>query len=213
MIRILPSVLVHSRSALAQRLRAIGGRVAYAHLDVANRTLVPSRTFHTPAAISALGPRVRFDVHLMTRLAPAMVRRWHRPWVWRITFHPEATANPLAVLAAIRRMGKRTAVAVSPDLPLATVLPLLDHADGVLVMGVRPGWSGQRLLPATLRRLRTLRQRAPRLPITFDGGVNTATIRRVIAAGATQVVVGSALPNEHFTAHLRNLTRCAHAKT
>lgn len=213
MIRLLPSVLVHSQTTLAQRLRAIGSRVAFAHLDVANRTLVPSRTFHAPAAISALRPRVRFDVHLMTRLTPAMVRRWAQPWVWRITFHPEATANPLAVLAAIRRIGKRTAVAVSPDLPLAAVRPLLHHLDGLLVMGVRPGWSGQRLLPSTLRRLRALHRLAPRLPITFDGGVNAATIRQVVAAGATQVVAGSALPNEHFTAHLRELTRHAHAKT
>lgn len=210
MTRILPSVLVQDRAGLRERLRAINGHVRYAHLDVANHTLVPSKTFYAPAAISQLRPRPRLDVHLMTRLTPAAVRQWNRAWVWRITFHPDATANPPAVVDAIHRLGKQAMLAISPHLPLSAIRSLLPRVDGVLIMGVRPGWGGQPLLPQTLRRTRTLRRQFPRLSITFDGGVNAKTIKRVIAAGATDVVIGSALPNVNFSSHLRQLTVLTH---
>jgi len=64
------------------------------------------------------------------------------------------------------------------------------------VMSVNPGFSYQKLLPATLDKLRRLRERIRGLGLSVklqvDGGIGPGNIRDVVSAGAEIVVVGAA---------------------
>ena len=74
---------------------------------------------------------------------------------------------------------------------------MLDQVDMVLVMSVNPGFGGQKFIPYTLDKVRTLRQYFDRkglsTDIQVDGGVNRDTIRPLIEAGANVLVAGSAV--------------------
>ncbi len=212
MVSIIPSILVQTPEALRARLLLIQRhRVPLVQLDVADHTLVAARTFHDPDYINTLAPTTGFEIHLMTNVTPTRLTAWRRPWVKKIIVHLEAASKPRAVLAAIRRLGKRAGLAINPETPVNQAKPFLTMLDTILIMGVNPGWGGQQLLPDTAIRVQAARRLRPRGNIEVDGSVNAATIQPLAAAGANLFVVGSFLTSKHFTAQYQQLTALAHA--
>lgn len=212
MISIIPSILVPTAEELRTRLRLIERHhVPVVQLDVADGTLVPSRTFHDPTFISQLNPTSRFEIHLMTTITPGKLERWRQPWVEKIIVHWEAVAQPQSSLDVIAALGKRAGLALNPSTSVDRARPCLHQLDTLLIMGVNPGWGGQQLLPDTAERIRQARQLFPDGNVEVDGGVKRATIEALAAAGANLLIVGSALAEPNFDATYRQLTTLAHA--
>ncbi|MDP9282564.1 MAG: HisA/HisF-related TIM barrel protein, partial [Chloroflexota bacterium] len=71
------------------------------------------------------------------------------------------------------------------------------EVDLALVMSVNPGFGGQKFIESALDKLQRLRKEidARRLAVELevDGGVKLDNVHRVIEAGATVVVAGSAV--------------------
>jgi ribulose-phosphate 3-epimerase len=76
----------------------------------------------------------------------------------------------------------------------------LAEVDLVLIAAVNPGFGGQELIPAMIAKIARLREwldaRAPHVELEVDGGLNSNTITEVAGAGATVLVVGSAVFND-----------------
>jgi ribulose-phosphate 3-epimerase len=72
---------------------------------------------------------------------------------------------------------------------------VLDRIDLVLVMTVNPGFGGQKLIPATLEKIRRLRaiMTGRNIRIEVDGGITAETAPMAIEAGASVLVAGSAI--------------------
>ena len=69
-----------------------------------------------------------------------------------------------------------------------------ERLDVVQLMGIaKLGEQGLPFDERVIRRVQILRQRLPNLAIAVDGGVNLDNAPTLIAAGATRLVVGSAL--------------------
>jgi len=84
-------------------------------------------------------------------------------------------------------------VALNPPTPAGAVLPYLDELDAVLVMSVMPGFGGQSFEPAVLEKVRAFRAAKPGLRVSIDGGIKPDTAADAVAAGANQLVAGSAV--------------------
>ena len=77
----------------------------------------------------------------------------------------------------------------------------MDKLDIVLLMSVNPGFGGQKFIPSTLAKLRSVRQRITAHQATggqpiwleVDGGVKTDNIAEIVRAGADTCVAGSAV--------------------
>ena len=95
----------------------------------------------------------------------------------------------------------RPGLVLNPATPLDWLDHVMDRLDMVLLMSVNPGFGGQKFIPSTLGKLRTVRQRieahqaAGGQPIWLevDGGVKIDNIGRIVAAGADTCVAGSAV--------------------
>lgn len=212
MVAIIPSILVPTPAQCRARLALLARhRVPWVQLDVADDTFVPAATFHDPALIDSLKPQTAFEVHLMTAVTTESVERWQYPWVKKIIFHLEATTEPRRILQAIGRLGKLAGIALNPETPVEAARPFLGLTDTLLVMGVKPGWGGQPLLPETAPRLTLARQIHPHGNVEVDGGANLDTIALLAAAGANLLVVGSALKPRTFSRTYQQLTTLAHA--
>jgi ribulose-phosphate 3-epimerase len=100
-------------------------------------------------------------------------------------------------LARIRAAGKRAGISLRPGTPLAALDPFLPAIDLVLVMSVEPGFGGQAYLDGAEERIRSLadRRRAEGMEflIEVDGGINAATGRASVQAGADILVAGNYL--------------------
>src|SRR5208283_1692608 len=112
-----------------------------------------------------------------------------------ITVHAEAGPHLHRTLQTIRGLGKRAGVSLNPATGEHRLDYVLDDVDLILVMSVNPGFGGQSFIPASLEKIRRIREMIGRRPIHLqvDGGVSRKTIAAVVAAGADVVVAGSAV--------------------
>lgn len=196
--RISPSILSADFAVLGQEVRAIGEAGAdYVHVDVMDGHFVPNITIG-PAVVKALRPHspLPFDVHLMISPVDPYVQAFAEAGADIITVHPEAGPHVHRTLQLIKSLGKKAGVSINPGTPLATVKPLMEEVDLILVMSVNPGFGGQSFIPESLRKLESLRRMIDDsgrdIDLEVDGGINLETAPQAIAAGADVLVAGTA---------------------
>ncbi len=195
-----PSILSADFCRLGEECRLVlDAGAAMLHFDVMDGHFVPNISFGVPV-LSSLHrgiPSAFFDVHLMISHPLDYVNAFAKAGAGLINFHLEAEDDPAAVLDAIGRAGCKAGMTISPGTPAEALFPWLDRLDLVLVMGVEPGFGGQKFLPSALDKLATLQRERQARGLSFllevDGGVNAETAPRCIAAGADVLVAGSAV--------------------
>lgn len=159
---------------------------------------VPNLTFG-PKTVADLRKvtRLPLDVHLMIESPDEWIDRYAQTGADYLVVHVEAAREPRRALARIRERGAKAGLTLNPETPVEAVLPYLGDVDLLLVMSVRPGFGGQRFIEGALPKLRTVRraidERGLAVELEVDGGVNAANARRVVEAGASVVVAGSAV--------------------
>jgi ribulose-phosphate 3-epimerase len=127
--------------------------------------------------------------------------RWAPPYAeagaYNVTFHAEATDNPVGVARDIRAAGAKAGLSVKPGTPIEPYLEILREFDTMLIMSVEPGFGGQRFLETVLPKVRRTREAIARhggqIWLQMDGGVSAETIERCADAGADVFVAGSAV--------------------
>ena len=95
----------------------------------------------------------------------------------------------------------KAGVTLNPATSLITVEEILPDVDLVLLMSVNPGFGGQEYIPGSTARIARLRQMLDKRGLTeveleVDGGIKSHNVVQVVAAGATVLVVGSAIFNQ-----------------
>ena len=191
--RLAPSLLSADFTELGSQidlLKSLGVRAL--HCDIMDGDFVPSISFGMPVLKSI---RKRTDLYLDAHLMVTEPDRYIDAFV-------EAGADGITVHAEACRHLDRT----------------VQHIK-VLIMSVNPGFGGQSYIPYCTDKIRRLRaladQKHPELSIQVDGGVNRKTLAEVLAAGADDIVAGSAVFGGNIAenvAFFRDAFRQAEAK-
>ncbi len=169
----------------------------WVHLDVMDGHFVPNLTFG-PKMISDIRnlTSLPFDVHLMIDNPEEMADAFIDAGSDWLTFHAEACVHSHRLIQRIRDRGVRAGISIVPSTPVSAIEELLPMVDLVLVMTVNPGFGGQSLIEASLRKAGTLARKREsggyNYLISVDGGVNRDTASRVRNSGTDVFVTGSA---------------------
>src|SRR5207248_10221200 len=160
---IAPSILSADFARLGEQVTEVldaGTRVI--HVDVMDGHFVPPITIG-PLIVEALRELVHgrdaiLDVHLMIERPERQVEAFAKAGADVITIHPEATPNIHYALKLIRELGCNAGVVINPGTPVEAVEPVKEIVDLCLLMSVNPGWGGQRYIPTSTARMRSLRE-------------------------------------------------------
>jgi ribulose-phosphate 3-epimerase len=194
-----PSILSADFARLAEAAVAVERAGAdWIHVDVMDGHFVPNLTFG-PKMVADLrkATRLPLDVHLMIERPEEWVDRYADAGASYLTIHVEASRDVPGTLAAIRARGARPGLTLNPETPVDAILPYLGSLDLALVMSVRPGFGGQKFVESALGKLTAIRKaldaRELAAELEVDGGIKPDNAARVVAAGATVLVAGSAV--------------------
>ena len=199
MIEIVPSILSADFARLAEEIaRVERAGASILHLDVMDGHFVPNLTIGPPVVESIRkATRLHLDCHLMIENPERYAAAFVEAGANSVSVHYEACRHLDGVLGLIRGAGAMAGVVLNPATPVAVLEDVLEGADYVLLMSVKPGFGGQKLIPYVLEKVRKLdrmrRERKLALPIEIDGGVHRDNLAEVVRAGCDWIVTGSAV--------------------
>ncbi|MCC6334870.1 MAG: ribulose-phosphate 3-epimerase [Myxococcales bacterium] len=199
-LKIAPSILSADFGRLADEVRAVEAAGAdYIHVDVMDGRFVPNLTIG-PLVVEAVkkATRLPLDVHLMIVEPERYVGDFVKAGADLVTVHQEVSPHLHRTLQQIRAAGAKSSVVLNPSTPLCAIEEVLGEVHQVLLMSVNPGFGGQTFIAATVDKVRRLRgmlkeRGLDAVDIEVDGGINAATAKQVVAAGATVLVAGNAI--------------------
>ncbi len=200
-----PSLLTADFGNLAAEIaRAEAAGVDFIHLDIMDGHFVPNLSFG-PVVVEAVRgmTELPLDVHLMIEDPESYLTAYANAGATIITIHVETTDHLHAALTQIRESGAAPGVTLNPLTSLEAIIPAIPFVEQILVMSVNPGFGGQTFLPFSLRRIEALRKVIddlnPHCRLEVDGGIKPSNLARVVDAGATMVVAGSAIFSNEFS--------------
>ena len=198
MVKISPSILAADFSNLESEVKRVEDCADYIHLDVMDGHFVPNLSFGYPVASAVKNiTNLPIDVHLMVSNPAQHVEGFAKYKPEIIIVHYEACTNLYRTLQRIRELGSKAFVAINPHTPAIILDDILDSLDGVLVMSVNPGFSGQKFIERSVRKIFILSEMRKARELDFeimvDGGVSPSNASKLIEAGADILVMGSAV--------------------
>ena len=196
-----PSILSADFSNLQLALdQCADGGAHWIHIDVMDNQFVPNLTIGPPVVKSLRSKTQKFlAVHMMVIEPEKLVEPFAKAGADMITFHIEATDDPLSVINLIRSTGSKVGISLKPSTPVSDIEPFFDKIDLVLVMSVDPGFGGQGYIDASTNRIIEIKQilveqcLQDRVLIEVDGGIKLHNAKEVLDAGADVLVAGSAI--------------------
>ena len=168
------------------------------HLDVMDGVFVPNITFGSPILkIFKKFAKKPLDIHLMIINPENYIEKFssYNPKI--LTFHLEATKNIKLTLNKIKKFNIKAGLAINPDTPIHDLEPYINEVSMVCLMGVFPGFSGQKFIKKTLMRLKELKKliekKKSKALIQIDGGVDLTNTKELSTLGANILVSGSCI--------------------
>ncbi len=168
------------------------------HVDIMDNRFVPNQTIGLTEVKGLLAAvSVPLDCHLMIVDPELHAVAYAEAGAHVVTFHAEAAVDPVGLARDVRAAGARAGLAIDRDTLVEPYLDLLPDFDLLLIMTIKAGFGGQRLLPELLPKVRAARDHIAtghlELRLEVDGGVTEETIGDAAEAGADTFVAGTSV--------------------
>lgn len=151
--------------------------VDYIHVDMMDGKFVPRTVLTIEEAKSCLSNSIKpLEIHLMVEHPNNYINELANLNVSYLTIHAEIDDDIDYLISLIHSYGINAGLALNPETKVEAINDYLDQIDYVLIMGVKPGYGGQALIPETINKISELKDLRERYnyhyKIALDGGVN-----------------------------------------
>lgn len=189
-IQVVPAILAADAKDFQKKLKVFQSSFSLVQIDILDGSFgIDNRSFYDFKKIKAMHPKTQFELHLMVDKPEPIYRQWlgwnrlEKVIVHYETFH-KRKKDLYDIIKEIHRAGKSIGLAINPNTTVSKVIEFLPMVDEILVMGVHPGWSGQKIVESTFKKVQQIRGHYPKLDIGFDGGLRMENVALVVKAGA-----------------------------
>lgn len=224
MVEIIPAIMPKNYEDLVEKTGLFAGVVPLVQLDIMDGKFVLNRTWpydpkdtHFAKIVSQEEgipewEMLDVEVDLMIGDPEDVVGKWVSTGARRIIVHIESVSDFEAIREAVPMDLMELGLAINTTTPISSLESYLDQIDFVQCMGIaKIGFQGEAFDERVLGHIRALRALRPEMPISVDGAVNFETAKRLVDAGATRLVSGSAILKSgdisHAVEDLRNLVQ------
>ena len=190
--RVVPAILTEDPGDLKVMVRQAETFTTYVQFDIMDGYFVPSRSI-TREHLAGLSMELSWEAHLMVQPPEDYLEGFRQAGAQKVVFHCEATSSPEEVISLASKLSLKVGLAVNPETPVSTILPLASEVDSVLFLTVHPGFYGSKFIPEVLDKIVELRSTRPNLEIGVDGGIKESNIVQVAQTGVDVIYVGSAI--------------------
>lgn len=197
MVLVSPSLLSADFLKLDSEIEMINRSEAdWLHLDIMDGVFVPNISFGFPFIEAVASACTKpLDVHFMIVHPENYILQTARSGAMMMNVHYEACVHLDRTIQEIHKAGMKAGVTLNPSTPVSMLEDIIDQVDMVLLMGVNPGFGGQKFIENTVNKVSRLRRMISETNshalIQVDGGVQAETAPRLVQAGADVLVSGS----------------------
>jgi ribulose-phosphate 3-epimerase len=196
-IQIAPSILSCNFLILEKEIKSVEKAGAdLIHIDVMDGHFVPNITIG-PIFVEAIRKITKktLDVHLMIEHPEKFINAFIDAGADIVTVHIETDPHILKTIDVIKSKGAKAGITLNPSTPLEMIEYALSEVDLLLIMTVNPGFSGQSYIPAMDKKIVKAREMIKKtgktIDLQVDGGLKASNARKVVAAGANILVMGT----------------------
>ena len=195
---IAPSLLSADFSNLKKDIEMVNESEAdWFHLDIMDGHFVPNISFGIPVVKSIKKyAKKTLDVHLMITNPENYIDKFIESGADIVTIHIEACKGKTEkILKEIKRMNIKAGLAINPDTNFKIIEKYIDLMDIVCLMGVFPGFGGQKIIDSTFQRCKGISEiiakNGVKCLLEVDGGVTAENAKKLLESGADVLVAGS----------------------
>jgi len=196
---IAPSIIASDFTHLADEISVIESAGAdWLHMDIMDGHFVPTITVG-PLFVQACKrvTKLPIDAHLMISDPDQYLEVFAKAGANNITVHVETCPDLSQTIQKIKSLGCTAGVTLNPATPASALDSVLPLVDLVLVMSVKPGYSGQSFMPEMISKVEEIRNKLNALRskayLEVDGGISAETLPLMYKAGANVFVAGSSV--------------------
>ena len=199
MLYLSPSILSADFTKLGEQVSQIEQAGAHwVHIDVMDGMFVPSISFGMPIMKSLRKvSNLFFDLHLMIQEPIRYIEQFKEAGADLITVHVEACENVGETIKKIKEVGCKVGLSINPTTDCSEIEPWITEVDLILVMSVQPGFGGQKLIKATLEKMKIIRklidEKNPSCYLEADGGIYLHNVQDVLDTGVNVIVGGTSI--------------------
>src|SRR5437762_4556132 len=168
------SILAADLARLGEEVKLVEPYAEAIHIDIMDGHFVPPIALGA-VVVASLRPVTERSLHghLMVDAPDGLFDELAEAGLDIVSFHLEAVGEPEPVIRKARGAGMMVGLTINLETPVEDLTPYLDQVDDVMLMSIRPGWSGQTLNPDVYPRLEAVRSEIDRrgldVPLEGDG--------------------------------------------
>lgn len=192
---IIPSIIAKNFEEVKQKVALLDGLVEWAQLDIMDGQFVVPTSWSVAEDLEMLPGKLKLEAHLMVNEPEELLKEWMN-YADRVIVHVESTARLADMLESFDGSPAKFAVALKADTPIEVLEDFEGKIERVQLMSIDVlGYYGAKFDEAIYARIREVRAKYPTMNISVDGGITLQSAPKLLAAGASDLIIGSAIWN------------------